>query len=154
MPLTIDSLFDLLLAGIEAITPRTVPSIPFKRHRAGVDLAASSGAVRYFKIAFGSLLPQDGAQRRSDGESAWYGTEALLVKIWYPADWVIDGDTTARGVDWLKLQDTIDINKSVCYGDILASLDSSYDSPEFKGSYQEGNFWVLQYKTAWLELLT
>ncbi len=154
MALTIDELFDLLMSGIEAVIPRTAEDILFKRHRSGVVLDLSQGAVRYFKLAFGSLKPQDSTGPRSDGESAWFATDTLLLKVWYPLVWVIDGDTTARGVEWLKLQDTIDLVKAVCYGDILATLGNSYESPRFGGAYQEGNFWVLQFSAAWLELFS
>jgi hypothetical protein len=154
MALTIDDFFDKLMDGIEAVIPRTAPVILFKRHKAPIVLDLSPGAVRYFKLGVGSVLPQDSAGPHSDGVSAWYGTDTFLVKIWYPAVWVIDGDSTARGIEWLKLQDMIDLNKAICYGDILATLGASYESPQFKGAYQEGNFWVLSYKTAWMELLT
>lgn len=154
MPLTIDSIFDLTMTGIEAVIPRTDPSILFKRHRAGADLAASKGAVRYFQIKIPALLGNDVIAPRSDGESAWYGTDQFLIKFWYPLDWVIDGDTTARNIDWIKMQDTIDINKKFCYGDALSSLGGSYESPQFKGTYQDGNLYVLRYQLAWLELLT
>lgn len=151
MALTIDQLFDLILSGIEAIIPRTAANIRFKRHRAGTDLAASPGAVRYFQIKIPTLLGANAIGPRSDRDNLWHGSDQFLIKIWYPADWVIKDDTTARGVDWVKVQDAIDITKSLCYGDILATLGNSYESPIFGGAYQEGNFYVLQFRAAWLE---
>ena len=154
MALVIDQAWDLFMSQIESVNPRTNPDIKFKRHRAPVDLLSSNGAVRYFQIKIPTVLPNDFMGPRSDGVSEWYGSEQFLIKIWYPQDWVISGDSTARGVDWIKMQDTIDLNEALCYNDFLSALGDSYESPQFKGAYQEGLLWVLQYRFVWQELFS
>ncbi len=154
MALLIDQAWDLWMQTIEDLIPRTHPDIRFTRHRAPAKLADSKGPVRTFEIKKPSLLANDQFGPRSDGESTWYATDQWLVKLWYPETWVIDGDTTARGVDWLKTQDTIDLAEELVYNDFLASLAGSYESPQFKGSYEEGLLLVLQFRFAWQELFT
>lgn len=153
MPLVIDAALDLWLSTIEAVVPVTAPNIEFKRHRAAAPLENSQGAVRYFGIYAPKIFGNDANVPRSDGVSFWVATDQFFVKIWYPKDWVIKGDTTARGVDAIRLEDTIRINQAIVYNDFLNPIGAdSYESPQFLGAYEEGFLWVLQYRFAWQEV--
>lgn len=154
MPLVIDSALDLWLSTIEGVAPLTHSAIEFKRHRAAAPLADAKNAVRYFAIQVPKLLGNDARTPRSDGVSFWCATDQFLVKLWYPKEWNIKDDTTARGVDAIRLEDTIEINKAIVYNDFLSAIGaSSYESPQFLGAYEEGFLWVLQYRFAWLEVI-
>ena len=153
--LVIDKIIDLILSTVEAVIPRTVPDIRFKRHRAPAPLRDANGAVRYFQVDIPTLLDTDQWPARSDGVSAWYATDQLLLKIWYPDQWVINGDTTERGISIVKIEDTIDLNTVLVYNDFLADVSiasDSYVSPQFKGTYQEGSLYVLKYTFSWQEV--
>lgn len=135
---------DVLSAKVEGVTPRVLPTFPFKRYQGAAPLEASDeSSIRAFEWREEAWIY---GQAQANGEEAWYQPTVKLL-ISYPTQLLIPGDTTVRGLAGMRGADVIDLNKALSFDNPLGDSGgpSSYTFLDFLGARLEGRLLAILY---------